>query len=99
MSRKRRIEELLTEVFSPTELVVEDFSHQHSTAEGSESHIEVYIISEAFNGLSMVQKHRKMYQVLQDEMNSGLHALKLQVMGTAESPQSPTQPPRCKGGE
>jgi len=98
MSRKKRIEEILTEKFIPKELTVTDFSHQHSVPDGSESHIEVYIISSEFNGLSLVQKHRKIYQVLNQEMSSGLHALKLQVMGTEEKPEERTAPPKCKGG-
>ena len=99
MSRKKRIEEKLTNDFSPTALVVSDFSHEHSVPDGSESHIEVYIISETFNGLSLVQKHRKIYQSLTDELSTGLHALKLQVMGADEEPEAATKPPKCRGGE
>ena len=99
VSRKKRIEEILIEEFNPQEITVRDFSHEHSGPDGSESHIEVYIIAADFNGLSMVQKHRKIYQVLNQEMKSGLHALKLQVMGTDEAPQLATAPPKCRGGE
>ena len=94
-----RIEEILTQEFNPNQLEVTDFSHQHSGRDGSESHIEVYIISDSFNGLSMVQKHRKIYKALHKELSAGLHALKLQVMGTDEKAEAPTLPPRCKGGE
>ena len=96
MSRKERVEKILEESFSPQKLIVEDFSHQHSR--GAESHIEVYIVAEAFDGLSVVQKHRSLYKALKPELDSGLHALKLQVFGTKEQVASMTSPPKCGGG-
>ena len=96
MSRKERVREILENVFSPQQLIVEDFSHQHSR--GAESHIEVYIVAEAFDGKSVVQKHRSLYKALQSELDSGLHALKLQVFGANEQAVSKTEPPKCGGG-
>jgi stress-induced morphogen len=96
MDRKERIEASLQKEFHPTELVVEDFSHQHS--KGSESHIEVYIVAEAFDGCSVVKKHRLIYKALQTELDSGLHALKMQVFGVHEEAAQKTTPPRCGGG-
>ena len=98
MSRKERIEELLNRTFSPTTLKVSDFSHQHSAGPDAQSHIEVYMIAEAFDGLNLVKKHRLVYSALQEELNTGLHALKLQVYGSSENVQVQTEPPRCKGG-
>lgn len=95
MNRKERVEDLLKRAFLPTELIVEDFSHQHSR--GAESHIEVYIVASSFDGCSVVQKHRSIYKVLQEELNSGLHALKLQVFGVQEQKSEKTEPPRCGG--
>ena len=96
MSRKERVKEILEDVFAPQQLIVEDFSHQHSR--GAESHIEVYIVAEAFDGKSVVQKHRALYKALQTELDSGLHALKLQVFGTKEQAVDKTAPPKCGGG-
>lgn len=96
MTRKERIEKTLTQEFSPNELVVEDFSHQHSR--GAESHFDVYIIAEAFNGRSVVQKHRLIYVVLKEELESGLHALKIQAFGSLEKPAEKSTAPRCAGG-
>ena len=96
MSRKERVTEILKKTFSPKQLIVEDFSHQHSR--GAESHIEVYIVADAFDGKSVVQKHRALYKALQDELNTGLHALKLQVFGTQDPAVDKTVPPKCGGG-
>ena len=96
MSRKERVTEILEKAFSPQQLIVEDFSHQHSR--GAESHIEVYIVAEAFDGKSVVQKHRSLYRALQAELDSGLHALKLQVFGSKEKVVEKTVPPKCGGG-
>tara|TARA_B100000683_G_C12053151_1_gene375423 strand:- start:58 stop:348 length:291 start_codon:yes stop_codon:yes gene_type:complete len=96
MNRKERVIEILEKSFSPQQLIVEDFSHQHSR--GAESHIEVYIVAEAFDGKSIVQKHRALYKALQVELDSGLHALKLQVFGTQDPAVDKTSPPKCGGG-
>ena len=58
----------------------------------------MYIVAEAFDGKSVVQKHRSLYKALQSELDSGLHALKLQVFGVNEQAASKTVPPKCGGG-
>ena len=98
MSRAQRIEEILQEKFSPSVLKVSDFSHQHRAGPDAQSHMDVYIVSSHFDGLNMVKKHRLIYAALQDELNTGLHALKLQVFGEDEQQTAATEPPRCKGG-
>ena len=98
MSRKERIEKALTNKFSPTVLRVSDFSHEHRAGPDAQSHIEVYMIAEAFDGLNLIKKHRLVYAALQEELQSGLHALKLQIFGTEDQAQSQTKTPRCKGG-
>ena len=98
MTRRDRVQSILEEKFSPQTLNVVDFSHQHAAGADAQSHIEVYIISEAFNGLNLVKKHRLIYSALQSELQTGLHALKLQVFGSNEVAQDQSEPPRCKGG-
>ena len=96
MNRKERIEEKLKAAFQPLELVVEDFSHQHS--KGAESHFDVYIISASFDGCTIIKKHRLVYAALQEEMDAGLHALKIQAYGEQEKATDKIPAPRCAGG-
>ncbi|MEX2320800.1 MAG: BolA family protein, partial [Saccharospirillum sp.] len=51
----------------PSHLIVDNESHKHSVPENSETHFRVEIVSEAFMGIRAVQRHQKIYQLLQDE--------------------------------
>lgn len=86
---KDSIERKLTERLSPVELVVEDVSHQHAGHAGaprgsSETHFNVKVISQDFQGLSLVKRHRLIYGLLQEELQNGLHALSLITKTPAE---------------
>lgn len=44
----------------------------------------VEIVSAAFDGKNAVQRHRMVYQLLQEEIDAGLHALALKTKTPAE---------------
>lgn len=73
------IREKLARAFHPTALAVVDESQLHAghagAREGGESHFRVEIVSEAFAGLSRVARHRRVHEVLADELRAGIHAL------------------------
>ena len=99
MNRKERIIELLTKSLSPVLLEVNDFSHQHS--KGAETHFDVFIVSPMFEGKRQVLRHRMVYQSVQSETDSGLHALQLQTLTPTEHQTTTTTkltPPKCQGG-
>ena len=99
MSRKTDVHDKLFNELNPTHLEVTDFSHQHSVPDGSESHLKVVIAAECFRGLRLIQRHRLIYQTLQDELSSGLHALQIHAFTEDELANAEIQPPpRCKGG-
>ncbi|KAI8553062.1 hypothetical protein RHMOL_Rhmol06G0315700 [Rhododendron molle] len=81
-SRGERIREKLERELRPVELQVEDISYQHAGHEGvrgsdGETHFNVKVVSKEFEGKSLVKRHRLVYQLLQDELQSGLHALSI----------------------
>lgn len=81
-SRGERIREKLERELRPVELQVEDISYQHAGHEGvrgsdGETHFNVKVVSKEFEGKSLVKRHRMIYQLLQDELQSGLHALSI----------------------
>jgi len=80
------IETRLTEAFSPVELYVVDESEAHrghaGYREGGNTHFNVTIRAEAFNGLSRVAAQRLVYAELKPAFDDGLHALALTVSGT-----------------
>ena len=84
--RTDTIERLLTEAFSPTELLVKDQSHLHVGHPGAQEgkgHFDVTIVSDKFVGQSRINRHRMVYDALGSFMQSDIHALQI----NAVSPQ------------
>jgi BolA protein len=68
-----------------TQLRVIDESHLHAGHAGASesgvgSHVRVQIASPLFTSLSRVQRHRLVYDSLQDFIDQGLHALAIEVL-------------------
>jgi BolA protein len=68
-----------------THLVVTDESHLHAGHAGASpsglgSHMRIQIASPLFTGVSRVQRHRLVYDSLQDFIDQGLHALAIEVI-------------------
>lgn len=81
-SRGERIRERLERELRPIELEIEDVSYQHAGHAGvkgsdGETHFNVKVVSKEFEGKSMIKRHRLVYNSLQDELQSGLHALSI----------------------
>ncbi len=77
--------EILQSRFNPSQLEVIDESSQHAghsgaTEAGMNSHFRVRIASSQFDQLSRVQRHRLVYDSLQDFLDQGLHALAIEFV-------------------
>lgn len=77
------IERVLQQQFQPTSLEVIDESSQHAghsgaSDSGMNSHFRVRIASSHFENLSRIQRHRLVYDSLQEFLDSGLHALAIE---------------------
>lgn len=86
-SRVEKIESALREAFSPTELLIKDQSHLHAGHPGAEDgrgHFDVLIVSDKFNGLRSLQRHRLIYAALGDLMDTDIHALRIKSHTAAE---------------
>ncbi|CAG7887731.1 unnamed protein product [Brassica rapa] len=91
-SRGMRIREKLEKELNPVELEVEDVSYQHaghaavrgSAGADGETHFNLRVVSDAFQGKSLVKRHRMLYDLLQEELQSGLHALSIVAKTPAE---------------
>ncbi len=75
----------LTQQLQPTSLKVVDESAAHAghagaSATGQGSHMRVCIASPLFTSLSRVQRHRLVYDALQDFIDQGLHALAIELI-------------------
>ena len=82
-SRKKRIETILKKNFSPIVLLVRDDSKKHEghsqvSRNAKETH---FFIKMVLNNCHMtkVSLHRKVYNLLDNEFTTGLHALELDL--------------------
>ncbi len=99
MSRQSRIETALNERFAPERLVVINESHLHAGHHHSgsdhhdafdgtgETHFRIRIVAEAFAGMSRINRHRAVNELLKNELDSGLHAMAVE----AAAPGEPTR--------
>ena len=77
------IERRLREAFQPTRLEIRDDSHKHVGHPGATSgggHFDVLIESAAFEGLSLLEQHRRVNDTLRDLFGPSIHALKLKTV-------------------
>ena len=76
----------LTQTFTPTHLDVVDDSHKHHGHRGTphteNTHFKVTIVSEKFDGLTLIQRHRCVNDALAEGFKQQLHALTI----TAKTP-------------
>lgn len=88
MTIAERINKKLTEALSPTVLEVIDESTQHKGhggwREGGETHFNVTVVSDKFEGKSRVDRQRMVYALLADEMAERIHALALTTKAPSE---------------
>ena len=75
----------LRECLAPSQLEELDESADHAGHAGSNgtdfgTHFRVRIASPMFVGKSRVQRHRLVYDALQDFIDQGLHALAIEVL-------------------
>jgi BolA protein len=88
MSVAATIESKLTAALQPTRVRVIDESELHKGhaghRPGGQSHFRVEIVSAAFDGQSRIARHRRVYEILADELEAGVHALALKTLTPAE---------------
>ena len=82
-SRKKRIETILKKNFSPKVLLVRDDSKKHEghsqvSRNAKETHFFIKMVLNNCT-INKVKLHRKVYNLLDDEFNTGLHALELEL--------------------
>ncbi|MFC1237309.1 BolA/IbaG family iron-sulfur metabolism protein [Vibrio sp. DW001] len=82
--RQEIIEKKLHNAFSPKHLQVVNESYMHNVPAGSESHFKVIVVSDEFDGLRLIARHRKINQLLAEELQDGLHALSIHTYTESE---------------
>lgn len=86
-TRTAMIESKLRAALAPTELLVKDQSHLHAGHAGAQEgkgHFDVTVVSEAFDGLSRIARHRLVYEALGSFMATDIHALRINAYSPSE---------------
>jgi BolA protein len=78
----------LTDAFAPHSLEVVDESDRHKGhaghRPGGQTHFRVYIVADAFNGKTRLERHRMVNAALSGELSSGVHALAIHASAPGE---------------
>lgn len=90
MSFKKRMNTKLLSDFNPTRLEVIDESHLHAGHgpgfDGeSETHFRIRIISNVFEGMGRLQRHRAINESLSQEFADGVHAVAIEAAAAGEN--------------
>ena len=78
---EQSINRKLRDTFAPSALEVVNESHLHAGHQGGamdgtgETHFRVKITAQAFEGMSRLQRHRAVNELLVEELANGVHAL------------------------
>jgi len=96
------IEQKLLNAFDPVFLDVIDESHMHSSGPGAQSHFKVVIVTPAFDGMRLLQRHRAVNAIVAIELAEKIHALALHTYTPSEwyeyYAEKPPASPKCFGG-
>ncbi|RVD70592.1 MAG: BolA family transcriptional regulator [Mesorhizobium sp.] len=96
MSIQSAMEDKLKAAFSPERLVIINESHLHAGHHHSgsdhhgafdgtgETHFRVRIVSPSFAGMSRIERHRAVNELLADELKAGVHALAIEPAAPGE---------------
>ena len=89
MDVANRIRAKLDAALSPTKLEIIDDSARHVGHAGhdgrGESHFNLVVVSEAFAGLSRLERQRQVYDLLAEELADRVHALSMSTLTPEEA--------------
>ncbi len=96
MSVAASIRDKLTSAFAPLVLEIRDESARHTGHAGAtrgdgsqgETHFHVRLVSASFEGVPRVERQRRIYAALKDELAGPVHALSLEIFTPSETRRS-----------
>jgi len=85
-SRVERIRTVVQDALHPVRLEIRDDSAAHAghVGGGGKGHFRLLIVSEAFAGKSLIQRHRLVHDALAALLDSDIHALVLDTRSPDE---------------
>ncbi|MFL6674340.1 MAG: BolA family protein [Massilia sp.] len=86
-TRIERIRQRIDSALAPRELDLDDDSALHAGHAGAASgggHYRVRVVSDRFEGLKLVMRHRLVYDSVHDMMHTEIHALAITALAPSE---------------
>lgn len=100
MTIEQTIRTKVTDALAPQSLELLNESHMHA-GPAVNSHFNLTLVSDQFEGKRPVARHQMIYKVLADEMAGEVHALALHLFTPQEweeAGNTSTASPNCQGG-
>ncbi len=85
-----KIENTLIKNLEPKMLEVVNESYKHNVPKDAESHFKIIAISDKFNNLTRIARHKMIFTILETELKS-IHALSLALYTPDEWQQNPNK--------
>ena len=94
---QNKIEKLLKDNLNVSNLLIRNDSYKHNVPPNSESHFNVQIVSDDFEDLSQIQRHKIVYKAV-GALLAEIHAFSITAMTTSEFKENPSlkDTPDCK---
>lgn len=101
MEIQANIESILESELRLQHLEVINESSGHNVPRGSETHFKLVLVSSDFDNMPLLARHRRVYELLDEVLKGGVHALAIHAMTEQEWREKhgdiPLSPP-CFGG-
>ncbi|XP_065083205.1 bolA-like protein DDB_G0274169 [Ochlerotatus camptorhynchus] len=95
------IQDGLNSKLSPVHLEVVNESYMHNVPKGSETHFKVLVVSDQFDGVPLIKRHRLVNEIVREKLEGNfVHALSIEAKTPAQWNESyKLEPsPNCRGG-
>ena len=80
---QNKIDKLLRDNLNISKLFIRNDSYKHNVPPNSESHFNVQIVSDDFQDLSQIQRHKIVYKAIESLLNE-IHAFSITAITTLE---------------
>ena len=96
---QQRITQKLSDAFAPAHLEVVNESYMHSVPKGSETHFKVLVVSDKFDSVATIERHRLVNTCLAEEIGNPVHALSISAKTPKQwNGKQLEASPACRGG-
>ena len=94
---QNKIEKLLKDNLNVSNLLIRNDSYKHNVPPNSESHFNVQIVSDDFQELSQIQRHKIVYKAVEGLL-AEIHAFSITAITTSEFKENPSlrDTPECE---